>query len=135
MIVGFRISKIGYVLYFLICVFMLGVGWLIFYWLLKWWVKLVGRFVFFRECEWVVVENLWNEMIVVDVVLKEYGRMFLIVFGLFFKFILYFLDDDLDLIFLELRYIDYCYICFFFYFVCDKFFICNGWKDFFWIDV
>ncbi|KAK4669720.1 uncharacterized protein QC763_205500 [Podospora pseudopauciseta] len=134
-IAGFRTSKIGYALYLLICVFTLGVGWLIFYWSPKWRVKLVGRSALLRECEWVVVENSWNEMTAVDVVSKEYGRTLSTVFGSPSKFTSYLLDDDPDPILPELRYIDYRHIRFFFHPVRDKFLICNGWKDPLWTDV
>ncbi|KAK0663981.1 putative type V cation-transporting ATPase [Cercophora samala] len=134
-IAGFRTSRIGYALYILTCVCTLGLGWLIFYWAPKWRVKLIGRSALLRECEWVVVENSWNEMAAVDVVSKEYGRTLSTVFGTPSKFTAWLLDDDPDPILPHLRYIDYRHIRFFFHPVRDKFLICNGWKDPLWTDV
>ncbi|KAK4203685.1 putative type V cation-transporting ATPase [Triangularia verruculosa] len=134
-IAGFRTSKVGYAIYLFLCLSTLGIGWLIFYWSPKWRVKLVGRSALLRECEWVVVENSWNEMATVDVVSKEYGRTLSTVFGTPSKLTSYLLDDDPDPILPDLRYIDYRHIRFFFHPVRDKFLICNGWKDPLWTDV
>ena len=59
-IAGFRTSPFGLTLYVLACAFTLGLGWLIFRWLPRWHVKLVGQPAPLRECEWVVIEVSGN---------------------------------------------------------------------------
>jgi cation-transporting ATPase 13A3/4/5 len=55
-IAGFRTSVIGLSIYVFICVSTLGLGWLLFRWLPRWQVKVVGQPSPLRECQWVVIE-------------------------------------------------------------------------------
>ncbi|KAK4193092.1 vacuolar cation-transporting ATPase YPK9 [Podospora australis] len=134
-IAGFQTSYVGYTIYTLLCIFTLGIAWLVFRWVPKWKVKLIGRSALLRECKWVVIENSWNEMVELTVDSQPYGRSLSTVFGTPSKLTSYLLDDDQDPILPELRMINYRYVRFYFHPIRDKFLICNGWKDPLWTDV
>lgn len=55
-IAGFSTSPIGLAAYIAICVSTFGLGWLLFRWIPRWHVKLVGRPATLHDCQWVVVE-------------------------------------------------------------------------------
>ncbi|KAK4164861.1 vacuolar cation-transporting ATPase YPK9 [Cladorrhinum sp. PSN259] len=133
-IAGFRTSPVGLALYIIICVATLGIGWLVFRWVPRWHVKLVGKSSLLRNCDWVVVENSWNEMAILQVDSKPYGRSLSTVFGAPGKLTAY-MDDDHDPILEDLRMINYRYVRFFFHPINDKFILCNGWKDPLWSNV
>ncbi|KAK4241245.1 hypothetical protein C8A03DRAFT_12498 [Achaetomium macrosporum] len=134
-IAGFRTSRIGLAVYVLLCLCTLGVAWLVFRWLPKWHVKLVGKPSPLRDCKWVVVENQWNEMAILEVDSTPYGRSLSTVFGAPGKMTSYLMDEDPDPILQDLRMINYRYVRFYFHPLLDKFLICNGWKDPLWSNV
>ncbi|KAL2163138.1 hypothetical protein VTH06DRAFT_6974 [Thermothelomyces fergusii] len=135
-IAGFRTSVAGFSLYLLLCLFTCGLGWLVFRWLPRWHVKLVGKSSPLRDCDWVVVENQWNEIAILDVESKPYGRPLSTVFGTPGKMTSYLLtDEDQDPILQDLRMISYRYVRFFFHPTRDKFLLGAGWKDPQWSDV
>ena len=55
-IAGFTTKPLGMALYFFICVFSVGLGYLFFRWLPSWKVGLVGSSKRFRDSDWVVIE-------------------------------------------------------------------------------
>lgn len=55
-VAGFRTSSIGYALYITLCVFTLGLGYLLLRWMPRWHVRLTGTPSSLRDCTWVVVE-------------------------------------------------------------------------------
>ena len=55
-IAGFRTSSVGLSIYVLLCVLTFGLAWLLFRWLPKWHVKLIGQPSTLGESEWVVIE-------------------------------------------------------------------------------
>ncbi|KAK3378169.1 hypothetical protein B0H63DRAFT_479050 [Podospora didyma] len=135
-IAGFRTSSIGLAAYTVICFATLGLGWLLFRWLPRWHVKLVGKPTALRDCEWVVVENQWNEMAILHVESRPYGRPLTTVFGSPGKLDSYGLpDEDNDPILRDLRMLNYRYVRFYFHPLKDKFLLCNGWKDPLWFNV
>lgn len=155
-IAGFRTSYAGLALYFLACVLTLGLAWLFFRWIPRWYVKLVGQAAPLQECQWVVIEvsirfsllvdgsvethpvfdqNQWNEMAILDVDIKEYDRPMSTVFGSPDKMTSYLLGEDQDPIIKELRMLNYRYVRFYLHPIKDKFLLCNGWKDPSWTDV
>ncbi|AEO56383.1 hypothetical protein MYCTH_2301237 [Thermothelomyces thermophilus ATCC 42464] len=135
-IAGFRTSVAGLALYVFLCLFTCGLGWLVFRWLPRWHVKLVGKSSPLRDCDWVVVENQWNEIAILDVESKPYGRPLSTVFGAPGKMTSYlFTDEDHDPILHDLRMISYRYVRFFFHPTRDKFLLGAGWKDPLWSNV
>jgi len=132
---GFRTSRVGLAAYILLCLATLGVAWLVFRWLPRWHVKLVGKSSPLRDCQWVVVENQWNEMAILNVESKPYGRVLSTVFGAPEKMTSYLMDEDPDPILRDLKMIDYRYVRFFFHPLRDKFLISTGWKDPLWANV
>ncbi|KAK3951244.1 hypothetical protein QBC32DRAFT_239772 [Pseudoneurospora amorphoporcata] len=134
-IAGFRTSTLGLAVYILICLLTFGAGWLLFRWVPRWHVKLVGRPSSLRDCQWVVIENSWNEMAILDVDSKPYGRVLSTVFGTPAKLTSYSLDEDHDPILQDLRMINYRYVRFFYHPLKDKFILSSGWKDPLWTDV
>ncbi|KAI1503516.1 hypothetical protein F5X99DRAFT_425362 [Biscogniauxia marginata] len=128
-IAGFRTSKPGYILYISFCIVTLGLAYLLFRWLPRWQVRLIGEACPLRESQWVVLENQWGEMTVLQVQSQPCDRPLSTVFGAPEKLYAQFLDDDADPIIDELRVLNYRYVRFFFHPVEDKFIISNGWKD------
>lgn len=133
-IAGFQTSYIGYTIYILLCIFTLGIAWLVFRWVPKWHVKLIGKSALLKECDWVVIENSWNEMAILSVDSQPYGKTLSTIFDTPSKQTSYLLDEDQDPIVSDLRMINYRYVRFYFHPARDKFLICNGWKDPLWTD-
>lgn len=134
-IAGFRTSKLGFAAYLFICLSTFGLGWLLFRWMPEWHVKLTGRQVPLHDCQWVVLENQWNEMSIITVDSKPYGRVLSTVFGAPGKMNPHFGDDDPDPILRDLRTLNYRYVRLYFHPLKDKFQQCTGWKDPMWSDV
>ncbi|EAQ86535.1 hypothetical protein CHGG_07788 [Chaetomium globosum CBS 148.51] len=134
-IAGFRTSRFGFVIYCLLCLVTGGVAWLLFRWLPRWHVKLIGKTAPLRDCQWVVVENQWNEMAIVDVNSRPYGRSLSTVFGSPTKKGSYAMGEEHDPIIRDLRMIDYRYVRLFFHPVKDKLMLCTGWKDPLWLNI
>lgn len=55
-VAGFRTSTIGFALYTTICILTLGLGYLLFRWLPRWQVRMVGKPSGLGSCTWVVIE-------------------------------------------------------------------------------
>ena len=55
-ITGFRTATTGAVLYFFLCTVTLGFAFLIFRWLPRWRIKLLGKYSSLSQCQWAVVE-------------------------------------------------------------------------------
>ncbi|KAF1850865.1 P-type ATPase-like protein [Cucurbitaria berberidis CBS 394.84] len=134
-IAGFTTSPIGYAVYALLCIATLGIGWLLFRWLPRWRVKLVGRNTPIKECDWIVIENQWGEFAVQDVSRQTYGRSLSTVFGDDEKGRHGEWDEDEDPLIQELRCLDYRYIRFVYHPIKDKFVLANTWKDPAWTEV
>lgn len=134
-IAGFKTSLIGNIIYLLICILTAGLGALVFRWLPTWRIKLVGRPTALSSCDWVVLENQWNEMTVIDLVVREFDQPLSAVFGPPSKLKVSEYDEYDDPILTELRILDYRYIRFCFHPIRDKFVLGSNWKDPAWTDV
>lgn len=137
-IAGFRTSAVGLAAYTFVCVASFGLGWLLFRWLPRWHVWLTGKKAPLREASWVVIENQWNEMGILEVDSKPYGRALSTIFGAPGKKLsssAYTLEYDDDPIVQELRVLNYRYVRFYYHPLHDKFRLSNGWKDPLWTDV
>ncbi|KAM5342744.1 hypothetical protein ACJ41O_013710 [Fusarium nematophilum] len=134
-IAGFRTSRVGYAIYILSCVLTCGLAYLLFRWLPRRYVSLLGRACPLRDCEWVVIENQWGELVTMTVRSQLYGRPLSTIFGLPDKFYSDALDDDNDPIVDDLRTLDYRYVRLCFHPLKDKFMLFHGWKDPNWTDV
>lgn len=55
-IAGFRTSLVGMTIYVLLCILTFGLAWLLFRWVPRWHVKLIGKPSTLRDSEWVVIE-------------------------------------------------------------------------------
>ncbi|KAI0408156.1 hypothetical protein F4802DRAFT_605184 [Xylaria palmicola] len=134
-ITGFQTGRIGYIAYILLCVVTLGLAYLLLRWLPRWQVRLIGERCPLRECQWVVLENQWGEMAILNVKRQSYEQPLSTVFGAPEKMFAQLLEDDADPIMRELQTIDYRYVRFFFHPLKDKFVVCNGWKDPSWTTI
>ncbi|GAB7347984.1 hypothetical protein MBLNU459_g5485t1 [Dothideomycetes sp. NU459] len=134
-VAGFRTSIVGYAIYLCISVFTLGLGYLLFRWLPRWRVRVTGTTTPLCECDWLVIENQWNEMVIQPLTKHEFGMPMSSVFGLPSKGKLREYDEYDDPIMEELRMVDYRYIRFCFNPLKDKFIPGNTWKDPVWTDV
>lgn len=136
-VAGFTTSRLKYGLYLAICVLTLGIGWLLLRWFPRWRIQLIGKPATLRECNWVVVENQWNEFSVQDIQICHYGQSLSTIFGIHEKSpeAAFDLDEDDDPVIHSLRCLDYRYIRFVYHPLHDKFLLNNGWKDPNWTDV
>ncbi|EGD92902.1 ATPase type 13A2 [Trichophyton tonsurans CBS 112818] len=135
-IAGFSTSVAGLATYLAICVFTCGLGYLIFRWVPKWRVSLIGTPTPLYKCQWVAIENQWGQFTIQDVQNQPYGRQLSTVFGRGNKegtAANYEYDDDP--IMPNLRYLDYHYVRFFYQPVQDRFSISGTWADPAWADV
>ena len=134
-IAGFRTSRAGSFAYLALCVLTFGIAYLLFRWLPRWYVAVLGQPCPLRDCEWVVIENQWGEIVTMSVRSQPYGRQLSSVFGLSEKLFSDALDYDSDPILDDLRTLDYRYVRLFFHPLKDKFVLCSGWKDPSWSDI
>ncbi|KAK3068570.1 hypothetical protein LTR53_013753 [Teratosphaeriaceae sp. CCFEE 6253] len=134
-VAGFKTSLFGYALYICLCLLTGGIAYLVLRWLPKWYVRVVGRTAPLGQCDWVVIENLWGEMVVQDLSKQVFGHSLSAVFGNDEKSKFREYDEYDDPLLDELRILDYRYIRFCFHPVKDKFVLGNTWKDPAWTDV
>ncbi|KAG2412653.1 hypothetical protein HFD88_010210 [Aspergillus terreus] len=128
-IAGFSSTLTGLIIYFTLCVMTLGFAYLLFRWFPRWRVRLIGKPTPLRICQWVAIEDQWNQFDVYEVGSQQYGRPLSTVFA---DPESYFYDEDNDPTVSFLRYIDYRYLRFFYHPVEDKFCLISGWKDPLW---
>ncbi|KAL5382749.1 hypothetical protein DPSP01_006308 [Paraphaeosphaeria sporulosa] len=134
-VAGFHTSKIGFAMYLAICISTVGLAWLIFQWLPRWKVALVGRPAPLKDCSWLVIENQWGEFAVQHIAEQEYGRSLSTVFGVPEKDRHRDYDEDFDPVIKQLRCLDYRYIRFCYNPLKDKFVLANTWQDPAWTNV
>ncbi|TQS32947.1 hypothetical protein Golomagni_06724 [Golovinomyces magnicellulatus] len=134
-IAGFRTSTFGYAAYLTLCLVTFGIAYLVFRWLPRWYVAVLGQTAALKDCEWVVIENQWAEFAILDVQRRPFDRPVSTVFGVPEKLFSYGLDDENDPIMADLRTLDYRYVRLFFHPLKDKFSLGTGWKDPDWTDV
>ncbi|KAK5098854.1 hypothetical protein LTS08_006232 [Lithohypha guttulata] len=152
-VAGFSTSSLGFFAYLVICCLTAGIGYLIFRWIPRWRIRLIGTPTPLEKCTWVVVEvsfehnrkwsrsraknkqNQWGEFTVHDVTSEEYGYPMSTVFNRPSKEQLnghrYDYEEDLK----ELRFLDYRYMRFIYHPHQDKFVLNNDWWDPQWTDV
>jgi cation-transporting ATPase 13A2 len=134
-VAGFKTSPIGFAVYALLCTITFGIAWLLFRWLPRWQVAIIGRSTPLKECDWIIVENQWGEFAVQNVDRQSYGRSLSTVFGDPEKGRRGDWTEDEDPLIEELRCLDYRYIRFVYHPVKDKFVLANTWKDPAWTEV
>ncbi|KAM3513218.1 hypothetical protein MY11210_003160 [Beauveria gryllotalpidicola] len=134
-IAGFSTSCWGFSAYILLCVMTGGIAFLVLRWLPRWYVAILGRATTLQSCDWVVIENQWGELAILDVKSQNYGRPVSSVFGASEKLLSYGLDDENDPLLDDLRTIEYRYVRFFYHPIKDRFILSSGWKDPDWTDV
>lgn len=133
-IAGFRTSRPGYLVYLLLCFVTGGLAYLAFRWMPRWQVAILGQPRPLREADWVVVENQWAELSIINVRSRPYGKPVSTVFGLPEKMDVEGLDDENDPLIPEVQILDYRYVRFCFHPLRDKFMMTSGWKDPEWTD-
>ncbi|KAJ5263741.1 hypothetical protein N7478_011346 [Penicillium angulare] len=128
---GFTTSSAGLAVYIALCILTGGFAYLLFRWLPRWRVRLIGKASPLGKCSWMAIEDQWNQFTIHDVGCQQYGRPVSTVFpdasGQVY-------DEDRDPTIESLRFLDYRYLRFFFHPVEDKFSLINGWKDPAWIN-
>ncbi|GFF47573.1 probable cation-transporting ATPase C1672.11c [Aspergillus lentulus] len=131
-IAGFSTSSTGLALYSLLCIFTLGFAYILLRWLPRWRVRLIGKPTPLRLCQWVAVEDQWNQFSICEVLSIPYGRVLSTVFADSESCTQ---DEDNDSTVSYLRYIDYRCLRFFYHPVEDKFSLISGWKDPLWTNI
>ncbi|KAJ5048337.1 hypothetical protein NUH16_006835 [Penicillium rubens] len=123
---GFSTSSGGFAVYIALCILTGGFAWLLFRWLPRWRVKLIGKATPIGKCQWVAIEDQWNQFTIHGVDSQIYGRPLSTVFA---DSPSHGYDEDNDPNIDSLRFIDYRYLKFFYHPIEDKFSLINGWKD------
>ncbi|KAK1240625.1 hypothetical protein MKX07_004653 [Trichoderma sp. CBMAI-0711] len=134
-IAGFRTRTAGYIAYLVLCILSGGVAYLVFRWLPRLYISLLGQACPLRDCSWVVIENQWGEMEISQVRVQDYGQPLSSMFGLPEKPLAYGLDDENDPVVDDLRSLNYRYVRFCYHPIKDKFVLFSGWKDPSWTDM
>ena len=134
-VAGFKTSVLGFAVYATLCTITLGLAWLLFRWLPRWRVRIIGTPTPLRECDWVAIENQWGEFAVQNIGNQTYGRSLSTVFGDIEKAGHRDYDEDDDPVIKQLRSLDYRYIRFCYHPLKDKFVLANTWKDPAWTDI
>ncbi|PGH05980.1 hypothetical protein AJ79_06669 [Helicocarpus griseus UAMH5409] len=135
-IAGFDTSVSGYIAYIAICILSCGLGYLLFRWLPRWRVRLIGTPAPLFRCQWTAIEDQWAQFTIHDVQVQQYNRPLSTVFGAASKeadspdF-----DEEYDPVLPYLRFLDYRYIRFYYHTVEDRFLLSTGWKDPSWTNV
>lgn len=73
-IAGYRTSSLRLLLYNLLCIGTLGMAYLILRWIPRWRIACAGIPTPLGQCDWVVVENQWGELSILDVTSVRYNR-------------------------------------------------------------
>lgn len=151
-IAGFKTSKIGFTIYLALCILTGGLAWLLFRWLPRWHMRLIGSAAPLRSCTFVVIEvsswynrkwatslaktnqNQWGEFTVHNITSEVYGHPLSTVFGITEKEALGRYQDDDDPLLANLRYLDYRYMRLLYHPHEDKFVLNNSWWDPSWIN-
>ncbi|EWC45057.1 hypothetical protein DRE_06196 [Drechslerella stenobrocha 248] len=129
---GFRTSKMGSAIVSVLSVLTLGLFYLMLRWAPRWRVRLTGKPCPLRDCEWVVIENEWNEFSIHPIRKRSYGMTLSTVFGPPSEKAVAAAEEaeeDDDPILNHLRYLDYRYIRFSYNPIEDKFMLATNWKD------
>lgn len=134
-IAGFRTRIAGYIAYITVCILTGGIACLVFRWMPRLYISLLGQACPLRDCSWVVIENQWGEMEIQQVRIQDYGQPLSSIFGLPEKSFSYGLDDENDPVVDDLRSLNYRYIRFCYHPLKDKFVLLSGWKDPSWTDM
>ncbi|ORY09897.1 hypothetical protein BCR34DRAFT_486512 [Clohesyomyces aquaticus] len=134
-VAGFKTSNLGFVTYVVLCTVTAGIAWLLFRWLPRWRVALIGRAAPLGDCDWVVIENQWGEFAVQTIEQKTYGRSISTVFGDLEKIPRGDYDEDPDPVIGKLHSLDYRYIRFCYHPLKDKFILANTWRDPAWTNI
>lgn len=140
---GFSTSTGGYALYLTLCLLTGGLAYLLFRWLPRWRVRLVGKVTPLAKCQWIAIEvrafchprncamltsgkDQWNQFTIHEVDNQSYGRPLSTVFveppGHIY-------DEDTDPTMAHLRFLDYRHMRFCYHPTEDKFALISGWKD------
>ncbi|KAJ6096783.1 cation-transporting ATPase [Penicillium sp. IBT 16267x] len=123
---GFTTSAGGFAIYIAVCILTGGFAYLLLRWLPRWRVRLTGKAAPLGKCQWIAIEDQWNQFTIHEVGSQSYGRPLSTVFvdssGQAY-------DEDRDPTIESLRFLDYRYLRFFYHPVEDKFSLINGWRD------
>lgn len=155
-IAGYKTHTYRKKLYYLLCFLTLGLGYLILRWFPRWRISCIGKPAPLGQCDWVVVENQWGELSIIDVNSSKYNRSLSTVFRLEEKKEVSGnsnidsaetsvidnenIDEDIeyvnpDPVLHTLRTINYRYITFFYHPLEDIFLTNFDWVDTAWVDV
>ncbi|KAJ5081402.1 hypothetical protein NUU61_009666 [Penicillium alfredii] len=123
---GFSTSVGGFALYVALCIMTCGLAYLIFRWLPRWRIKLIGKATPLGKCQWIAIEDQWNQFTIHEVGHQAYGCPLSTVFV---DSLSHAYDEDSDPTLAILRFLDFRYLRFFYHPIEDKFSLVNGWKD------
>lgn len=73
-IAGFNSSRMRAFIYYALCICTLGMAYLVLRWIPRWHIACLGTPAPLGQCDWVVVENQWGEISVIDVNSTHFNR-------------------------------------------------------------
>lgn len=146
---GFSTSITGFAVYVALCILTGGVAYLLFHWLPRWRVRLIGKAMPLGKCQWIAIEvtispspgdrfssnwfqDQWNHFTIHGVGAQSYGRPLSTVFV---DSLRYDLDEDSDPTMASLHFLDYRHLRFYYHPIEDKFSLIGNWKDPAWTNV
>ena len=128
-VAGFRDDRTRLVLYYVLCIATLGLGYLLLRWLPRWQIRLTGRQCALATCDWVVIENQWHEVSVHAVREMAVNTYLSTLFDTGSELEM---PEERDPFVERARSIDYRYIRFVWHAVTQRFTIYNNYKDRAW---
>lgn len=79
-IAGYKTNRLRHALYQTLCVISFGIAYLVLRWIPRWKISLVGSLAPLGVCDWVVIENQWGELSVINITNTRYNRLLSTVF-------------------------------------------------------
>ncbi|KAL2312417.1 Cation-transporting ATPase [Schizosaccharomyces pombe] len=131
-IAGYKTNKSRYRLYQAICLLTLGLAYLIFRWLPKYFIRFVGTREPLATADWLTIETQWGELSKLDIQIQPYENSLSSIFGASIR-VAAPEGTENDPFIENFRYVNYRYMKLIFHPLLDRFLIQQDWKDPRWI--
>lgn len=129
---GYKTSRLRLGLYYFLCWISFGIAYLILRWVPRWRIACIGDSAAFGECDWIVIENQWGELSIIDVECCRFHRQLSTVFNIEKAEEDEEENFDPDPMMHSLRWFEYRYIKFIYNPVEDMFNTNQTWVDQHW---
>ncbi|OLL26120.1 putative cation-transporting ATPase [Neolecta irregularis DAH-3] len=128
---GYRTTWFRKFIYILICIGTFGLGYLALRWIKKWEIRILGCPTALADCDWIAIQNKWDEVDIIPVQKRLFNQNISVLFGIRNPNIsTEDIMEDSNLSFF--RFIDYRYTRLYFNPQSHLFILNNSWKDSKW---